>query len=552
MPARPVRSELVSRICRACRPYHNDLARDGANSQEYALTTANVNAATFGKLFSCTVDGAIYAQPLWVANLLVNGAMHNVVFVATQHDGLFAFDADAAPCVQLWQANLIDSNHGAVAGEITVPTGPTNFLVGGGDGDIRPEVGVTGTPVIDPAAGILYVVSVSVEANLTTFHQRLHAIDLRTGNEKTGSPTEIAASYPGTGDGGSTVTFVAQEELQRPGLALVNGTVYIAWASYEDTAPYYGWLIGYTYNGTSLTQSSVFNVAPNTGEGGIWMSGAAPAADSAGNLYFMTGNAVFDANSLSPPTNDYGDSMLKLSGSLAVLDYFTPSNYAQANTSDIDFGSGGAPLLADLPAGSPVTHIAMGGGKDGNVFVVNRDAMGGLGDSSALESFYVDAQTGIGHIFSSGAFWNSQFYIASVNQLLFAYRLNASIPSFTQASASPLLGGVFGFPGSTPSVSANGNANGIVWALNTNQYCTGQAAACGPAVLHAYDASNVATELWSSSVVGADAAGNAVKFAVPTIANGKVYVGTRGNDSNSFFGATTSPSGELDVYGLKP
>jgi hypothetical protein len=535
--------------------FHNDLARDGANQQEYALTTANVNTTTFGKLFSCTVDGAIYTQPLWVAHLTINGATHNVVFVATEHDGLYGFDADTntSPCVPLWHANLIDSNHGAVSGETTVPTGASNFIVGHGTGDIRPEVGVTGTPVIDPVAGILYVVSVSVQSDLSTFHQRLHAIDVQTGNEKTGSPIEIAATA--LGNGGTASTFTAQEELQRPGLALVNGTVYIAWASYEDTQPYYGWLIGYTYTGSALTQAAVFNVAPDTGQGGIWMSGAAPAADSTGNLYFLTGNAVFDANSLSTPNDDYGDSMLKLSGSLAVLDYFTPSNYVQNNTSDIDFGAGGDPVLVDLPAGSTssITHLAIGGGKDGNLYVVNRDAMGGEGDSNAVEEFTPVVQSGSGHIFSSGAFWNGMYYVAGVNETLDAYTLDTTDSTFNLATSANMLDGVFGFPGSTPSVSSTAAANGIVWALNTNQYCTGQAHTCGPAILEAFDASNVANELWSSAVVSADAAGFAVKFAVPTIANGKVYVGTRGADNNGFGNtAIPAPSGELDVYGLKP
>ena len=312
--------------------YHNDLSRDGSNPSEYALTTANVTAATFGKLFSCTVDGAIYAQPLWVANLTINGASHNVVFVATQHESLYAFDADASPCVMLWHASLIDTNHGGTAGETSVPSGPTGNLVGGGNGDITPEVGVTGTPVIDPATNTLYVVSKSVIPSGPTFFQRLHAIDLLTGNEKTSSPVTIAGTYPGTGDGGTTTTFVARGQNQRPGLALVNGTVYITWASHEDHPPYYGWVMG--YNETNLAQAPmVLNLTPNVGYGGIWMGGAAPAADSSNNLYLITGNATFDATNATAPNNDYGDSFLKLTSGLGVSQYFTPSDQANDDAS---------------------------------------------------------------------------------------------------------------------------------------------------------------------------------------------------------------------------
>ncbi len=526
--------------------YHNDLARDGANTQEYALTTANVTTGSFGKRFSCAVDGAIYAQPLWVANLTVKGAKHNVVFVATQHDGLFAFDADASPCSQLWGVNLIDANHGATAGERTVPSGPTGNLVGGGAGDISPEVGVTGTPVIDVSSGALYVVSKSVSADGSQFYQRLHAIDLASGSEKTGSPTSItsAITYAGTGDGGSTVAFDAGDESQRPGLALVNGTIYIAWASHEDSAPYYGWVIGYTYSGSAFTRTAVLNVTPNVQYGGIWMSGAAPAADANNNLYVITANGTFDATSATKPNNDYGDSFLKLSGStLAVSQYFTPSDQASDNANDVDFGAGGAAVLADLPAGSPITHLVVGGGKDGNLYVLNRDAMGGYGDGNAVQKFSIGAS-----IFATGALWNNYFYIGTPGGPVSAYHLNTATALF---STAPAMSGPsnINFPGSTPSISARGSSNGIVWALDNSRYCTRKAPSCGAAVLHAYDASNL-NELWNSSASGgADVPGFAVKFTVPTVANGKVYVGTRGGDTGSTYGST---SGELDVYGLAP
>jgi len=523
--------------------YHNDLARDGTNSQEYALTPATVNSTRFGRLFSCTVDGAIYAQPLWVANLNLDGVRHNVVFVATEHDSLYAFDADAKPCVQLWTVSLIDTSHGGASGEATVPSGPTGNLVAAGYGDITPEVGVTGTPVIDPDSGTLYVVSKSMNSAGTTFYQRLHAIDMTTGNEKPGSPVTIAGTYPGSADGGSTVTFNARQHLQRPGLALVNGTVYIGWAAHEDKAPWYGWMMSYTYNGSTFTQTAVFNTTPNKQEGGIWMSGGAPAADSSNNLYVTTGNGQFDVTSTTAPNNDYGDTVLKLTSNLTVSQYFTPSDYATLYANDGDLGAGGATVLPDLPAGSPIPHLVVTGGKDQFINVLNRDQLGGLGDASAVQKI------GIGvSIFSTGAFWNNHYYLAGSNGNLNAYRLNASVPSFSLASTSP---NTYGFPGSTPSVSAAGTANGVVWTLDNSRYCTKQSASCGPAVLHAHDAANLATEIWNSSMVGSDAAGNAVKFTVPTIANGKVYIGTRGNNTGGVYGSTTV-SGELDVYGFKP
>jgi hypothetical protein len=522
--------------------YHNNLSRDGSNPSEHALTTSNVTTTTFGKLFSCTVDGAIYAQPLWMANLAVGGVKHNVVFVATQHESLYAFDADAntTPCTPLWHVSLIDVAHGGSSSEASVPSGTSGNLVGSGFGDISPEVGVTGTPVIDPSTNTLYVVSKSVIASGPTFLQRLHGIDVTTGNEKFGSPVTIGGTYPGTHDGGTTDTFSARQQNQRPGLALVNGIVYIAWASHEDTSPYYGWVMG--YNASNLTQTAVVNVSPNVGYGGIWMGGGAPSADSNNNLYLITGNATFDANSSTAPNNDYGDSFLKLSNSLSVLQYFAPTDQANDNSSDNDFGSGGAAILVDQPSG-PVQHLVIGGGKDGFLYLLNRDAMGALGDSNAWQRFNFGNS-----IFSTGAFWNNTFYMAGVGGHLQAFSFNTSLGRFNTSNASQ-SSATYGFPGSTPSVSSSGGANGIVWALNNGNFCTNQATGCGPAVLHAYDGTNLGTELWNSTLGAGNAAGNAVKFTVPTVANGKVYVGTRGNNTGGIISSTTIP-GELDVYGL--
>ena len=533
--------------------YHNNPSRDGVNDKEYALTTANVNTTTFGKLFSCPVDGAIYAQPLWVANLTVKNVVRNVVYVATQHNSLFAFDADANPCTQLWSVSLTSSSHGGTGGERAVPAGMTGFLVGQGEGDLMPEVGISGTPVIDVERGILFVVSKSTNAAGTSFFQRLHAIDLKTGAEKPGSPVNITATYPGTSGGGTTVTFSPRTENQRSGLALVNDTVYIAWGSHEDAGTYYGWVIGYSYGGSSFTRTSAINVAPNETKGGIWMSGAAPAVDSDNNLYVSTSNGVYNGDSEDAPNNDYGDSLLKLSGTLKVLQHFTPTNQHALDINNDDFGAGGAAVLGELPAGSPITHVVLAGGKDGHLYVLDRNALGGMGDSNAKQIIRLDpnsTSTRAGAMFCVPALWKNFMYIAGSGTPLTAYELNPSNVTFSVSSASDHPVGGFGFPGTTPSISAGGTKNGIVWAIDNSRSCTHASPKCGPAVLHAYDANDVSRDLWNSGLVADDVAGFAVRFVVPTVANGKVYVGTRGNNKGGDNDSTSIP-GQLDVYGLK-
>ena len=375
----------------------------------------------------------------------------------------------------------------------------------------------------------------------------LRSITLTTGAEATGAPATIMGSYPTIAAPG-TVSFDPHQHLQRAGLALVNGVVYVAFASQEDFNPWYGWVMAYQYSGTSLTQTAVLNVAPNAINkgGGIWMSGGAPAADSANNLYLVTGNGGFDATSTTAPNNDYGDSLLKLTSSLTVSQWFTPTDQATDDSGDMDFGAGGAALLADLPAGSTFTHLLLCGGKDGTLYVLNRDAPGGYGDSNAVQSIAFGAQ-----IFATGAFWNNHFYLAGLpNAPLRDYLLTPTTAQFGSTPNSSSSHTYGSLPGATPSVSAAGMQSGIVWALDTSAYCTSQSNSCGPAVLYAYDATNLATALWNSSTVPADAAGFAVKFAVPTIANGKVYVGTRGNNIGVL--GATGVSGELDIYGLKP
>jgi chitodextrinase len=525
--------------------YHNNLSRDGTNQQEYALTTANVSTSTFGKLFSCAVDGAVYAQPLWVANQTIGGTKHNVLIVATMHNSIYAFDADSSPCVILWHANLLDSAHGGTAGEVPAPSFVAGSLLGAGSGDISPEVGILGTPVIDGSTKTIYAVTKSENTTTLVFFQRLHAIDLTTGAEKFSGPAQISSSITvaGTGDGssGGAVPFDTQRENQRPGLALVNGVVYASWASHEDVDPYHGWVLG--FDASNLALAKQFNSSPNGGRSGIWMSGGAPAADSSNNLYVMTGNGSFDADTGG---SDYGSSYLKLStaGALTVSDYFTPHDQDALSSSDQDVGAGGTALLFGQ-------NLMVGAGKSGVFFVLNRSNMGQFNSSS--DAAAVQTWTA-GRAFSTPAFWNNRMYYFGVNfgstRTGVAYDFNTSTGLFNTAPSSQTASGLR-FPGATPSVSSSGSTNGIVWALDTNPYCTPQSSACGPAVLHAYDANNLGTELWNSTQGSGNAAGFAVKFTVPTVANGKVYVGSRGNNTGDVDGSTSTP-GQIDVYGLLP
>ena len=471
--------------------WHNNLNRDGSNTQEYALTPAVVATATFGRLFTCTIDAAAYAQPLWVANLGISGVKRNVVYVETQHDTVYAFDADASPCVTIKTASLLGSN------ETWLSTADVNTT------DISPDIGIVGTPVIDPATNTLYVVSKSKVTGTKNYFQRLHALSLTDLSEKTNSPVTIAT--------GGTGTFALIEN-QRPGLVLSGNSVYVTWASHGDQGPYHGYV--YQYDKTSLAQLATFNATPNGSDGGIWMAGAAPAVDGSGNLFMITGNGDFNvANS------QYGDSFIKLSGSLSLLDYFTPSDQQSDQSGDQDFGSGGAAILVDSTGGS-TPNLAVGGGKDGALYVVNRNNMGQFGDANAVQHF----QPG-GSIFSTSAFWQSSLYVGTAGSPIRAFPLNNDLqtvwqPNFTD-SRFVWLARVDAF------YLLAGASSGIVWAIENTS----------PAKLHAYDATNLNTELWNSSQSGNDAAGSYVKFTVPTVANGKVYIGN---------------GSQLTVYGLKP
>ena len=533
--------------------YHSDLARDGSNLQEYALSSATVNMLTFGKLFSCPVDGAVYTQPLWMPGLSVGGGTHNVVFVATQHDSLYAFDADASPCVTYWQAKLLDTPHGGTPGETPIIWNDVGQCLG----DIYPEVGVTGTPVIDPATNTIYLVSSSEAGtaggncsdNPGTFFRRLHALDLASGNEKFNGPVTITASVLGVGDGGSMVNFDPQKENQRSGLLLVGGTVYVAWAAHEDAVPFHGWLMGYSTSDL-LLPPSVFNITPNGGLGGIWAAGGAPAADQLGDVYISTGNGIFDANSTTFPFNDYGDSILRLHPdgvNLMLAGWFTPDDQANLANSDSDLGSGGTVLLPDQTTGAQ--HLLAELGKEGIVYLIDRDNMGQfnpINNNQIPQSF---AATG-GGFEGTPAFWQNGLYFAGSSDFLKVYSFNPSTGLFS-TTASSQSGNTFKFPDATPSISSQGSSNGIAWAIDASLYgyasrnagvpCSPApipAACTGPAILHAYNAANLAQEYWNSTQAGSrDQAGPAVKFVPPTVANGKVYVSTQT---------------EIDVYGLLP
>jgi chitodextrinase len=520
--------------------YHNNLSRDGTNPKEYALTTSNVTPSSFGKVFTCAADGAIYAQPLWIPKVNVGGGTHNVVLVATIRDSLYLFDADNSPCTTYWSKTLI-------------PTGETyGSYADLGSSDIFPDIGILGTPVIDPSTNAVYLVTKTKSTSTGNYVQRLHALNLADGSERSNSPVTIdsSVSVSGNCDLGTSVSFDARLGNQRPGLALINGVVFVSWASHGDQGDYHGWVIG--YNPQTLARVSTLNVTPNRStavvycRGGIWMSGGAPAADSSNNIYLMTGNGAFD-----PPISDYSDSYLKLSSSLAVSDYFTPHNQSNLDNSDSDVGAGGTALLIDQTSG-PVAHLLVGAGKSGTFYVLNRDNMGHFNSSSDAAAVQTWATNS--HCFSTPAFWNNTMYYFGVtfgsSHLGEQYAFNNSTGQFNTTPVQTTPSGL-GFPGATPSVSSTGNSNGIVWAIDSSNYGTKDSGSfsAGPAVLHAYDASNISTELWNSTQGSGNTAGNAVKFTVPTVANGKVYIGTRGNDTTTGSGTLF---GELDVYGLLP
>jgi len=498
--------------------FQNDIQRTGQNLKEYALNSSTVTPATFGSLFSCsvtegsTVPGHIYAQPLYVANLTMSdNKKHNVLFVATESDFVYAFDADANACQQLWKAPLLTTAYGAISGETTVPAGDT----GEGD-DLHPEIGITSTPVIDSTTNTIYVCAKSKES-ASTYHLRLHALSLITGLEQANSPVEIMAN-----------AFTPLIEAQRPALLLSGTNVYLGFGSHGDQNNYHGFLMA--YDKTTLTQNFVWSATDTTvgtSKGAIWQAGAGPAADSSGNIWVEIANGDFDT---AAPRINLGDSVVRLNPAAVapaspVVDFFTPKDQDTLRQNDIDLGSGGVTILPDGLGSGTHAHLALAGGKTNLLYLLDQNNLGQFSSSADNIVQEVTLFNGlnegnvIGGMFSKAAYFNGRIYVVPISDVLRAYSVaNALLTAVTATGADN-----FGFPGATPSVSAQASANGIIWALNTtNNNSLNGSQSPGPAVLFAYDATTL------NQLFNGNASATAVKFAVPTVANGKVYVGGEG------------------------
>ena len=498
--------------------YHNDIARTGQNLTETTLTPMNVNATYFAKLFSVPVDGTVDAQPLYVSSLNMGAqGIHSVVYAATEHGSLYAIDA--ASGTVLWRVTLL------AQGETSSDDR--------GCGQVTPEIGITATPVIDLTAGahgIIYALAMSKDAS-GNYHHRLHALDITTGQEQLGGPTEITASYPGSGDNSSNgeVVFDPKQYKSRPGLLLLNGVVYTGWGSHCDFRPYTGWLIG--YDRLTLKQVSVFNLAPNGSEAALWNSGGGIAADAAtGRIFLSVANGTFDTNLDSrgfPSRSDFGNAFVKLNSAnnqLLPEDYWTMSNTVPESAADQDLGSGGVMLLPDLTNASGQTvQLGTAAGKDGRLRVFNRANMGKF-DSQNDTTLYQELTGALdGAVFGSPAWFNGTVYYGAVGDRIRGFNVNAAM---LQTPAAAATDNFFEYPGATPSISANGTDNAILWAVENSS----------PAVLHAYDATNLAVELYNSNQAasGRDMLGPGNKYITPTIADGRVFVGT--TNSLAIFG----------------
>lgn len=489
--------------------YHYDNLRTGENVNETTLTPANVNQTKFGKIGSFSVDGHVDAQPLYLSNVAIpNNGTRNVLYVATEHDSVYAFDADSVSgnsSTILWHSSTL------AAGETSSDDR--------GCGQVTPEIGITSTPVIDRTRNAIYLVAVSKTTGGNYIH-RIHALNLTTGAELFGGPTTITATYPGSGANSSngSVIFDPKQYNERPGLLQVGGTIYTTWGSHCDAGPYTSWVM--SYSADTLQQTSVVNLVPNGNEGGIWMAGTAPAADPSGNIYFIVGNGDFgttlDGNGF-PANKNCGNCFAKVSSTapLTLLDYFTPLNTVSESNADTDFGSGGPLLLPDVVDVNGTTrHLAVGSGKDSIIYVVDRDNMGKF--NSSQDNIYQQISGQIsGGVWSKPSYFNNTVYYGSVGDSIKAFPIVSGKLSTSPSSRSAHN---FGYPGATPSISASGATNGIVWVVENG----------GTGVLHAYDATNLATELYNSNQAANSRdqfSGN--KFITPMVANGKVYVGTQ-------------------------
>ncbi|HUA38256.1 MAG TPA: LamG-like jellyroll fold domain-containing protein [Candidatus Sulfopaludibacter sp.] len=506
--------------------HHNDNLRTGQNLNETVLNPTNVNQATFGELFSYPIDGISFASPLYVAGVNVPGSgYHNLVFVVTEHDSVYAFDADGLTNNPIWHDSFINPG----AGVTTIPSPETTEPL-----DIPGEVGITGTPVIDPTNGTLYVVAATKEVSGGTpsYVNRLHALDIATGAEKFGGPVMIQASVSGTGLGakGGMVSLSTLTNNQRPGLLLLSNVVYIGFADHGDSPIYHGWVLG--YNSTNLQQVMTFCTTPNEGKGGVWHGGGGIAADASGNLFFSTGNGDFNAN-----TTDYGDSVLKLSPGGAVLDYFTPFNQATLNSQDLDLSPGGVLLLPDQTG--PYPHLMIAAGKFGSIHLINRDHMGGYsasGDTNIVQELPSVLGTPP-NTYATGdrippVYFNETVYFSADADYIKAYHLTNGVLTTTPTSQSAE---VYQYPGAPMAISANGSTNGILWVV---ERFGNLSTVTAPGILRAYDPANLTNIFYDSSQAGTrDTLDFAAKFSAPLVVNGKVFVASMS---------------QLTVYGLLP
>ncbi|HJT24848.1 MAG TPA: pyrrolo-quinoline quinone [bacterium] len=520
--------------------YHNDLARTGLNPNETILNPSNVNASTFGKLFTQTVDGHVYAQPLYVPHLSIAGGTHNVVFICTEHDSVYAFDADSAEgdnAAPLWQTNFLGT-----VGDTTVTTVPWAEVAS--CDDTAPEYGIMATPAIDLATNTLYVEAETKEVSagpVTNYVHRLHALDLSTGAEKFGGPVSIAAVW--TGPGGP-ITFNAPQQICRPGLMVLGGMVYTFWGSHCDDGLYYGWIL--RFNASDLSLQKVFNTAPTAQSGSIWQCGSPPAVDANGFLYLSTGNAAFDGGTQGV---DYGDSLLKFSlapSLLAVTDYFTPSNQAFLNANDEELGSVGPILLPDAYGSALHPHLLTAADKTGYIYLLDRDNLGGYqqgpgGSDAVVQEFQGSVATNAAAGYTMPAFYKGYVYWSFVGDFIKCYQI---VNGLYQPTPSSQTAEYFTFPGCIPSVSSNGETNGILWAVQPGN----------PGVLRAYSAVDLGVELYNSTFAPGsrdDLGSPNNKFTPPTIINGKVYVPTA--NSMVVYGllvtATPTPTATPSVTG---
>ena len=499
--------------------WHNDNLRTGENLAETTLTPSNVNASTFGLLFKLTVDGKVDAQPLYVPGLTIAGGVHNVLYIATENDSVYAFDADT----------------GTLLKQVSLLVGSETPSDGRGCGQVTPIIGITATPVIDPSSGphgTIYVVAMSKDTS-GNYHQRLHALDLTTLAEEFSGPVTIAA----TSSGSEEPTFLPARHKDRAALLLLNGIVYTSWSSHCDARPYNGWIIG--YNKSNLQQTTVLNLTPGGNEGALWAAGSGPAADSSGNIYAPIANGTFDTTLTDgfPAKNDYGNAFVKLStsGGLSVLDYFTMSNTVSESGSDTDLASGGGMLLPPLKDSQGNTrNLAVVAGKDSNIYVMDTANLGKF--NSSTDAIYQQLSGVLsGGMWSSPAWFNGTLYYGPQGNVLKAFAFANGLFGTSPSSQTSVN---FTFPGTTPSISANGTSNGIVWVYENSS----------PAVLHAYDAGNLANQLYNSNQAanGRDQFGNGNKFMVPTVVNGKVYVAANKSCSGN------SCVGQVGVFGLLP